>query len=84
MERASLIAALTRYPLPVDGSEGYKKAEVTGGGLPLEQINCATMESRVGLWTVVVPAVDLLGARRDGPHIHWPAFSPSPQLTCQV
>ena len=50
VERASLIAALTRYPLAVSGSEGYKKAEVTGGGLPLEQINCATMESRVRLW----------------------------------
>jgi predicted flavoprotein YhiN len=39
---------LTRYPLRIDGSEGYKKAEVTGGGLPLEQIDCKTMESKVG------------------------------------
>lgn len=45
-ERGSLVAALTRYPLNVNGSEGFKKAEVTGGGLPLEHINCATMESR--------------------------------------
>jgi len=27
--------------------EGYPKAEVTGGGVPLEQVDCKTMESRV-------------------------------------
>lgn len=47
-ERTTLVAALTRYPLQIEGSEGYKKAEVTGGGLPLEQIDCKTMESKVG------------------------------------
>lgn len=29
------------------GHEGYPKAEVTGGGVPLEQVDCKTMESRV-------------------------------------
>jgi predicted flavoprotein YhiN len=46
-ERAALVTALTKYPLSVTGSEGYKKAEVTGGGVPLEQVQCSTMESRV-------------------------------------
>ncbi len=46
-ERAKLVSALTRYPLNVNGSEGYKKAEVTGGGVPLEELNCSTMESKV-------------------------------------
>ena len=34
------------------GAQGYAKAEVTGGGLPLEQVNCATLESllRPGLF----------------------------------
>lgn len=41
------VAALTAYELQYTGHEGYKKAEVTGGGVPLEEINCATMESRV-------------------------------------
>ncbi len=42
-----LIRALTEYPLTCTGHEGFPKAEVTGGGVPLEQINCRTMESRV-------------------------------------
>jgi predicted flavoprotein YhiN len=46
-ERSALVAALTRFPLPIVGSEGYKKAEVTGGGIPLDQVNCCTMESRI-------------------------------------
>ena len=40
------MAALTRYRLAVTGHEGYPKAEVTGGGLPLSQLDCATLESR--------------------------------------
>ncbi|MDQ3604837.1 MAG: aminoacetone oxidase family FAD-binding enzyme, partial [Gemmatimonadota bacterium] len=34
-ERTRLVAALARYPLPWTGDEGYKKAEVTGGGVRL-------------------------------------------------
>ncbi|MEW5317228.1 MAG: hypothetical protein WDW38_008545 [Sanguina aurantia] len=45
-EREALVRALTSYELPVTGSEGYKKAEVSGGGVPLSELNCATMESR--------------------------------------
>lgn len=40
------MAALTAYQLPVSGHEGYPKAEVTGGGLPLSELNCSTLESR--------------------------------------
>ncbi|KIZ02794.1 hypothetical protein MNEG_5163 [Monoraphidium neglectum] len=46
-ERAALVSALTAYPLDLTGHEGYKKAEVTGGGVPLNQINCRTGESTV-------------------------------------
>ncbi len=28
-------------------AQGYAKAEVTGGGLPLEEVDCATLESRL-------------------------------------
>jgi hypothetical protein len=42
------VSALTSYELPYQGHEGYKKAEVTGGGVRLEEVDCATMESRVG------------------------------------
>lgn len=46
-DRASLVTTLSRYPLPWTGHEGYKKAEVTGGGVPLEEIHPGTMESRI-------------------------------------
>ena len=45
-ERQTLIGLLTRYPLPWTGDEGYTKAEVTGGGINLAEINPKTMESR--------------------------------------
>ncbi len=46
-ERQNLIRLLTRYPLPYSGNEGYQKAEVTGGGVTLHEINPRTMESRL-------------------------------------
>ena len=45
-ERLRLIDVLVRSRLPWDGDEGYKKAEVTGGGIPLSEIDPKTMESR--------------------------------------
>ena len=46
-EREALVAALARFELAVTGHEGYGKAEVTGGGVPLNQLDCATLESRL-------------------------------------
>jgi predicted flavoprotein YhiN len=46
VERVRLIDALTSYVLPWTGDEGFKKAEVTGGGVALEEIDPATLESR--------------------------------------
>ncbi len=45
-DRLRLVAMLTRYELPWSGHEGYKTAEVTGGGVALDQVNPATLESR--------------------------------------
>ncbi len=45
--RGRLVAFLADYPLPWNGHEGYRKAEVTGGGIPLSEIDPGTMESRV-------------------------------------
>ena len=45
-EREAVLTALTALPLPVSGSEGYRKAEVTGGGVALSEIDPTTMESR--------------------------------------
>lgn len=46
-ERERLVQALGSYPLPWTGDEGYKKAEVTGGGVALGEIDPRTMESRL-------------------------------------
>jgi predicted Rossmann fold flavoprotein len=45
-ERSALLEALTAYVLPWSGDEGYKKAEVTGGGIALDEVNPRTLESR--------------------------------------
>ncbi|MEO7963684.1 MAG: NAD(P)/FAD-dependent oxidoreductase, partial [Gemmatimonadaceae bacterium] len=45
-ERLRLIQTLVRGELPWNGDEGYRKAEVTGGGVALGEINPRTMESR--------------------------------------
>jgi predicted Rossmann fold flavoprotein len=45
-ERAALLDALTAFVLPWTGDEGYKKAEVTGGGIALDQVDPRTLESR--------------------------------------
>jgi len=45
-ERLRLIEVLVRGELPWTGDEGYKKAEVTGGGVSLAEIDPRTMESR--------------------------------------
>ena len=45
-ERTRLIETLTRGELPWTGDEGYKKAEVTGGGVSLAEVDPRTLESR--------------------------------------
>ncbi len=45
-DRLRIVEALTEYRLPWSGHEGYRVAEVTGGGVPLSEVNPATMESR--------------------------------------
>ncbi|MGE0554842.1 MAG: NAD(P)/FAD-dependent oxidoreductase [Gemmatimonadales bacterium] len=45
-ERRAAIDALVRGELPWSGHEGYRKAEVTGGGVSLAEIDPVTMESR--------------------------------------
>ncbi|HYQ96634.1 MAG TPA: NAD(P)/FAD-dependent oxidoreductase, partial [Candidatus Eisenbacteria bacterium] len=46
-ERTRLVEALTRHPLYWTGDEGYKRAEVTGGGVALGEIDPRTTESRL-------------------------------------
>jgi len=45
-DRGRLVEALTNYALPWSGHEGYRVAEVTGGGVALDEVNPSTLESR--------------------------------------
>jgi predicted flavoprotein YhiN len=44
--RRRLVHALVDWPLPVRDSRGYSFAEVTAGGISLDEIDPATMASR--------------------------------------
>lgn len=45
-DRIRLVGHLADYPLEISGTEGYRKAEVTGGGVALEAVRPDTLESR--------------------------------------
>ncbi|MEM9345216.1 MAG: aminoacetone oxidase family FAD-binding enzyme [Planctomycetota bacterium] len=45
-DRKALCHALTALPLPIDGDRGYKYAEVTAGGVPMNEVQTATMASK--------------------------------------
>lgn len=53
--RRKLVHALTGLPLPILRDRGWNHAEVTAGGVPMDEINFRTMESRK------VPGLHLVG-----------------------
>ena len=54
-DRDSLLPLLTKFPFPIVQDRGWNYAEVTAGGVPLEEINFRTMESKL------VPGLYLIG-----------------------
>lgn len=44
-ERGRLLGALTAFELPWSSDEGYRPAEVTGGGVALDEVRRGTLES---------------------------------------
>ena len=44
--RRALVRTVTEMPLPVTGDRGFNFAEVTAGGVPLAELDLATMDSR--------------------------------------
>lgn len=70
-ERAKLVEHLTRCDLGIRGHEGYAKAEVTAGGVPLEEVHLSTLESRLvpGLY-FAGEILDVTG-RIGGFNFHW-------------
>ena len=54
-DRARWVAAIKRQAVPVSGTRGFKKAEVTAGGAALDEVDSRTMQSRI------VPGLFLAG-----------------------
>jgi predicted Rossmann fold flavoprotein len=46
-DRQNLVRAVKRLRLPVGGTLGFEKAEVTAGGVSLDEVNSRTMESKL-------------------------------------
>ncbi|HZZ73483.1 MAG TPA: NAD(P)/FAD-dependent oxidoreductase [Pirellulales bacterium] len=46
-ERARLARALKQLALPLTGTLGFKKAEVTAGGIDLKEVDSSTMQSKL-------------------------------------
>ncbi|HUY90161.1 MAG TPA: NAD(P)/FAD-dependent oxidoreductase [Pirellulales bacterium] len=44
-DRARFVAAIKRQPIAVSGTRGFKKAEVTAGGVALDEVDSRTMQS---------------------------------------
>lgn len=57
--RRRLVHALTNFPLPIERERGWNFAEVTAGGVPLQEIDYRTMASRK------VPGLYLIGEMLD-------------------
>jgi predicted flavoprotein YhiN len=53
--RAKLVDALKQQPIPISGTLGFKKAEVTAGGVSLAEVDSRTMQSKL------VPGLFLAG-----------------------
>jgi len=54
-DRDRLIEALSKFRFPVEQDRGWNYAEVTAGGVPLDEISFRTMESKL------VPGLYLIG-----------------------
>lgn len=54
-QRRALVALLSAFPLPVRHGRGYNFAEVTSGGVSLDEVDPKTMESRL------VPGLHFVG-----------------------
>jgi predicted Rossmann fold flavoprotein len=57
--RRRVVDAVTSFPLPADGTEGYRTAEVMGGGVALEEVDAGSGASKI------VPGLYLAGEMLD-------------------
>ena len=70
-KRRALVQALTVFPLDVTDGRGYNFAEVTSGGIPLEEVNPKTMESRLAQGLHFVGEILDVDGRIGGFNFQW-------------
>jgi predicted flavoprotein YhiN len=70
-DRRRLVHALSRWVLPVVDSRGYNVAEATAGGVPLSEIDPATMESRTCPGLFLVGEILDVDGRLGGFNFQW-------------
>jgi predicted Rossmann fold flavoprotein len=70
-DRRRLVHALVRWPLAVTGSRGYNYAEVTAGGVSLDEIDPSTMASRVRSGLFLVGEILDVDGRIGGFNFQW-------------
>jgi predicted Rossmann fold flavoprotein len=70
-ERRALVARLLETPLAVRDSRGYNYAEVTAGGVPLDEIDPRTMQSRVRPGLYLVGEILDVDGRLGGFNFQW-------------
>jgi predicted Rossmann fold flavoprotein len=70
-DRRRLVRAIIEEPLSVVDSRGYGFAEVTAGGIPLDEIEPATMQSRVCRGLYLVGEILDVDGRLGGFNFQW-------------
>ena len=69
--RKRLLRALTATTLPVTGDRGFDYAEVTAGGVPLNEVSTSTMESRIAPGLFVCGEILDVDGRIGGFNFQW-------------
>jgi predicted Rossmann fold flavoprotein len=70
-ERHRVVQGLLATPMAVTNSRGYGYAEATAGGVPLEEIDSATMQSRVCSGLYLVGEILDVDGRLGGFNFQW-------------
>lgn len=74
-DRAALVRLMTAYELDIGKNEGFAKAEVSAGGVPLHALDLATMELR-GAFLIQTNTI----YTHSPPHAHKLTRGPPPSL----
>ncbi len=70
-DRKTLVQTCKRYLLPIEGDRGYTYAEVTMGGVPLDEIDLKTMASRKTAGLSLVGEILDVDGRIGGFNFQW-------------